>query len=860
MAGDEVGDENTEASTTARQLLVEWANKQDGWVRKLVVEVLASGKPAGPDAIDGIYAHYLAEKDLSDERASAIPALEYQDELDPGWGVFVFRKLEGVRGVNALSAGQAIEFNPGLTILFGENGAGKTGYARILKALADVRTAEPILPNVHEPAAPAAQHATVAYAVGEDEFTLEWAGERGVSPMTHVSVFDSPAVRLHVDDDLAYVYTPRDLALFAAVSEGIDEVKSRAEADTAAKQPGTNPYLTHFQRGTPVYTLLETLGPATDLAELRDLADVSDEETAKAELLQTSVSAMQSDALPAQVSGARDRVQLYESLRDAAQAAGRFDATAYNAAVAAAKQAEAAYGELRTSLLESVGITDRGEDAWQSFVLQGEAYREHVAPDHYPAEGEPCLYCRQPLNADAAKLLERYRDFATDATRQRIDDARAQTQFLTRGLAALDRTALLADVARHLQDHADDDTLSKAKTLIEAIDGQAAGWQAGDAVDWSAVDAAAGSVERDSEARRAAAQSLVDDLTKRSADRATRLEEDSALLRQLEARIELKKRLPDLETFVADAKWSQRLSQLVKKMQPLAKSLTDVSKVASERLLNADFERRFREECAVLRAPKVGLQFPGRRGKAARRKVVSADHRPSEVLSEGEQKVIALADFLAEAALRLIPAPVIFDDPVNSLDYRRIHEVAERIARLAEARQVIVFTHSIWLTTELLAYFEKNRDRCTYYSVTDEGGKGVVVRGTHPRWDTVGQTTKKINGLVEAAKRAEGDAREAIVEAAYSRIRTWCEVVVETELLKGVTQRYQPHVAMTLLPQIKGDRLAEATEVINPVYAKACRVMDGHSQPLETLSVRPTLEELEREWAEVQAARAAYLA
>jgi hypothetical protein len=283
-----------------------------------------------------------------------------------------------------------------------------------------------------------------------------------------------------------------------------------------------------------------------------------------------------------------------------------------------------------------------------------------------------------------------------------------------------------------------------------------------------------------------------------------------------------------------------------------------MSPVEPEQLLNADFERRFAEECGVLRAPDVRLEFPGRRGQPARRKVVSAEYRPSQVLSEGEQKLIALADFLAESALRIIPAPIIFDDPVSSLDYRRIREVAKRIAKLAEERQVIVFTYSIWLTTELLAYFEKNTDRCKYYSVTDDGGKGIVVPGTHPRWDTVSQTTKQVNELIATAKATQGDVREAIVETAYSKIRSWCEVVVETDLLKRVTQRYQPNVMMTMLPQIRGDRLAPTIEVINPIFEKACRVMDGHSQPLETLSIRPTLDELEKDWAKLQTARNSY--
>jgi hypothetical protein len=174
---------------------------------------------------------------------------------------------------------------------------------------------------------------------------------------------------------------------------------------------------------------------------------------------------------------------------------------------------------------------------------------------------------------------------------------------------------------------------------------------------------------------------------------------------------------------------------------------------------------------------------------------------------------------------------------------------------------VILFTHSIWLATELLDHFEKDKDRCKYYSVTEDGGgKGIVVAGTHPRWDNVKATTKAVNAVLASAQATEGETQQALIESAYSKIRAWCEIVVEMELLQGVTQRYQANVMMTRLATIKADRLDAAISVIDPIFIKACRIMDGHSQPLETLSVRPTLAELEKDWADLQAARAAYLA
>src|SRR5262249_28822429 len=158
----------------------------------------------------------------------------------------------------------------------------------------------------------------------------------------------------------------------------------------------------------------------------------------------------------------------------------------------------------------------------------------------------------------------------------------------------------------------------------------------------------------------------------------------------------------------------------------------------------------FAEECKHLRAPKVTLQFPGRQGQVTRKKAVASDHKPSDVLSEGEQKVIALADFLAEASLKPV-APVIFDDPVNSLRFKRMAEVVCRIVLLSETRQVVVFTHNIWFTTELLARFEKRPNDCSYYDVArDEERIGVVTKGSHPRSDSVSNLRGKINEVIRA--------------------------------------------------------------------------------------------------------------
>jgi hypothetical protein len=145
---------------------------------------------------------------------------------------------------------------------------------------------------------------------------------------------------------------------------------------------------------------------------------------------------------------------------------------------------------------------------------------------------------------------------------------------------------------------------------------------------------------------------LLGDITAQAEARTKALAAEQAKQKLLEARLCLRDHLDAIEAHVAAAKWVERAQPFVKSRIPqLQKALTEVAKTASERLLNQDFERYFVAECTALRAPPVKLDFPGKKAQPARRKML-AGHRLSEVLSEGEQKALALADFLAEASLK----------------------------------------------------------------------------------------------------------------------------------------------------------------------------------------------------------------
>jgi hypothetical protein len=80
------------------------------------------------------------------------------------------------RGVNALAGDQTLNFAPGLTLVYGDNGAGKSGYIRILKGACHARGREAILGNVVSGSAPLAPVVAIKYAVGGEPAPREWTG------------------------------------------------------------------------------------------------------------------------------------------------------------------------------------------------------------------------------------------------------------------------------------------------------------------------------------------------------------------------------------------------------------------------------------------------------------------------------------------------------------------------------------------------------------------------------------------------------------------------------------------------------------------------------------------------------------
>lgn len=470
-----------ESGQPPRSLLPRWANNQDSWVRTIAADVLKNRVQCAEGDIDRFVKHFLAEKKLSDDSFEVVPKIE-EKQLDGN-------PLDSVRvdslkvgdGINAIKAGVQIDFAPGVTVIFGENGSGKSGFVRVLKRAAGVRTAEEILPNIRA-GTRTTPSATFNVTVGATAKVTEWKNEFGIVPLNRASIFDARGARVHVEEDLSYVYTPGELALFPHLQNGIERVRTALERTITARTPGANTLLMSFDRASSIYPTIETLGAATDIEEIRKYAVLPNDADVTIESLKTEIDALRSSSIQNGLKRARDRGAVVQALKAAIDAAKAFDLGRYAALLEARKQATQRRDEAGSKAFDGLGIPGVLTDEWRGFIQAGEGYLQKHAGERYPHAADSCAYCRQPLTAAAVDLVRKYRDFTNNQIRVALDNAERELRDYVEAVTDLDTDVLQQQF--DAETGGGDDLLAPVAAVVEKIKTLAASVTASSAVSW----------------------------------------------------------------------------------------------------------------------------------------------------------------------------------------------------------------------------------------------------------------------------------------------------------------------------------------------------------------------------------------
>lgn len=171
----------------------------------------------------------------------------------------------------------------------------------------------------------------------------------------------------------------------------------------------------------------------------------------------------------------------------------------------------------------------------------------------------------------------------------------------------------------------------------------------------------------------------------------------------------------------------------------------------------------------------------------------------NSILSEGEQKLIALSNFLAECTIDNRLNTIILDDPVTSLDMDYRDKIADKIVQLSQNRQIVVFTHDLSFLRLLIDTHKAIAAvDCTIIGIDKYNGISGIVT------DEIPYLAKNVQERVDSIRRilTEHDAlaltdahgRETKLDSARKRFRMLLERSVEEVLSNKTYERFSKNI------------------------------------------------------------------
>lgn len=852
--------------------IIEWAQSLPGWKSDAVRRILVQEKLTPRDEMDilAMLKEAFGLRDSTNPAPTPNPVQRGMVSGAPQLKIRITLKtLKDLKNINAIPNGSYIPFSEeGLTVIYGENGSGKSGYARVLKKACSARdTNEQIHPNVFSEvvSSPASAAVTIGIEGRADENIL-WAdgGEKN-DMLANIVVFDSKSARVIVDDENDVSFRPYGAHVFDGLIELLDKLRDHLQRE---KPEALMLRWVNVSSDTSAGRFLETITADTSLGALDAAISWTEDNVERLSQLKARISIAESPDRAAKIRGLKANHML---LTDLSKELNRMTTALQDATeqrlfqkLDELKTAEEALLVIAKQSVGSEPLPGVGEKAWQTLYLAAKEYAMHYA---YPGQDFPshneierCVLCMQKLDKDARARFVRFKEFMEQSAKKKAETILYEIRMILEPMRSLNFSLF------DRQTPFGQEILARSTPeVVQAIESYQSTMK--QRVAYLIGLGERKPVEKVPLPKSSPFEDVLNiaktiDREREEAEKGenpAELQAIKAECLELEARKEINSRRSEIISHIEILKKRRKYDEAIAATH--IGGVSSMSKRIISEAITPSLQIALASELENLGAQlPLGMKPTRSDGEVVHKLVLTRGSLPrrallTSILSEGEQRVVAIAGFLAELTASGETNPIVFDDPVCSLDHKFREKVAERLVKEAMKRQVIIFTHDIAFLVSLQSHADRLEATMSEQTIRyKDQAPGFSAKGVPWHAMSVSERlehllSKKVPRIVPLQAQ---DPEKYNEEAAniYGKLRESWEACVEETLFNRVIRRHSSEIQILRLSgvQVSPERYREF--FFN--FDKCCEWMTGHDKSKALDVNRPSPAEIR---ADIEALR-----
>ena len=345
-------------------------------------------------------------------------------------------KLKGLReaaNVNALKSNQHLAVGDQLTIIYGDNASGKSGYARIMKKAFRARAVDPVLPNVYVKASTISP-ASAIFEIEENGKVRDekWVdGKDSPACLGRFAVFDGKCARVYISENNQLRFLPYGFDIIGGLAAVTSDIKKRFQ-ELALKTDPKPDALKMLVDDTPTGNVIGSISASTNEEDIKARAVWSDADsgtliTKEVELAKLKANSPQN--LRDSLSGRRRQiVTVRDTVERIAGAISEEMVADIKAKVSDLAKFEKAVEAAAKATFEDLEVRGIGGEVWRELLVAAAKFSTKVAyakqPFPAPEAGSKCVLCLQPLDVTARERLTRFWAFIQEDVSNKRNEAK----------------------------------------------------------------------------------------------------------------------------------------------------------------------------------------------------------------------------------------------------------------------------------------------------------------------------------------------------------------------------------------------------------------------------------------------------